>query len=148
MSLKSIDLFGCNNISDTALVSIASSCPNLEVFSSSSAFLIGDLGVSSLLQGCPKLQRLDVSYCWRISDACFSMVCSGTTQEAGRNLVYIDLQFCYQINNRCLEHLKRLPNLRLLCVSQCQSVDRLSKEALRAKNIIVVDEEIPSVEWF
>lgn len=139
--LRCLSIAGCKNITDAAIITVSKSCPNLQTFNCRGAFLIGDLGIESLLKNCLGLKNLDCSYCWRLSDAVFTITRQeGPVEEKpGHRLEVIDIQNCYQLGNATAVMLSLLPNLKSVCLVECPSINTEFKQRLKDCGIMLID---------
>ncbi|KAJ3257987.1 Transcription factor COE1 [Boothiomyces macroporosus] len=117
--INSINLVGCDKLTDGSLLSIARNCPALQKFSCAGAFLVSDKGIEALLDSC-KLIDLDVSYCWRVTDSCFHRDYESPSFNTLENL---EIGFCYQLSNMSIIALIEYPKLCKVNISHCKSMD-------------------------
>ena len=92
--LTSIDLSGCNSISDIGILALAEGCHQLTSINLRDCRSISDIGISALAEGCHHLTSIDLSDCNSISDIGVSALAEGCHQ-----LTSINLPYCYSISD-------------------------------------------------
>ena len=78
--LFSVDLSGCNQITDACVIALSQGCPKLSALNLSVCNLITDACVIALSQGCPQLSSLNLGGCDQITDACVIALSQGYPQ--------------------------------------------------------------------
>ncbi|KAI8916816.1 hypothetical protein BC831DRAFT_486725 [Entophlyctis helioformis] len=140
LSLTHLSIRGCHAITNDSIQAIARSCTRLESLDCSGVHLITDESVQTLLaERCTTLTTLNVSYCWRLSDAAFegpAVPLAGHGNSAqGTSLVILHLDACLRLSDAVVAHLLRLPRLGRVTMSDCASVSEAAKQQLRHHGI-------------
>jgi hypothetical protein len=137
-----LSLNGCDGLTDMSLISIGNSCKRLLTLKCSGIFQIGNRGAISILRGCKMLKHLDFSFCWRITDLSFQILCNSGTEDCdvGVALEIIYLQFCYQLSDESVISFMALPNLLRSNLSNCQSISPSAIEMIREKGVEMLND--------
>ncbi|KAJ0235016.1 F-box/LRR-repeat protein 3 [Hirschfeldia incana] len=144
LSLSSLKLGICLNITDRGLSYIGRGCSNLRELDLYRSVGITDMGISSIAQGCCHLETINISYCKDITDkslvslskcsllqtfesrGCPHISCQGLAAIAVRckRLTKLDLKKCPYINDSCLLTLAHFSqSLKQISVSETGVTD-------------------------
>ncbi|XP_023636379.1 F-box/LRR-repeat protein 3 isoform X2 [Capsella rubella] len=144
LSLSSLKLGICLNITDKGLSYVGMCCPNLRELDLYRSVGITDIGISSIAQGCIHLETINVSYCQDITDkslvslskcsllqifesrGCPNITSKGLAAIAVRckRLAKLDLKKCPSINDSGLLALAHFSqNLKQINVSDTAVTD-------------------------
>ncbi|KAL2326895.1 hypothetical protein Fmac_020322 [Flemingia macrophylla] len=85
-SLESLNLNGCQKISDTGIEAIASCCPKLESFSIYWNVRVADTGLLHIVRNCKRIIDLNISGCKNISDRGVQLVADNYPELESLNL--------------------------------------------------------------
>ena len=123
--LQSLDIAGCNNITDEGIRALASGLPQLQSLDISYCGKITDAGIRVLASGLPKLQSLNIEGCGNITDTGIIALASGLPQ-----LQSLDIIGCVKITDAGIRALANgLPRLQSLDISYCV---KITDEGIRA----------------
>jgi hypothetical protein len=107
--LQKLDLFGCQNISDTILIKIVESCPNLLRLYLPLCFNITDKSVIRIAESCPNLVQLDLVGC-NISDNSVVKITESCLQ-----LRLLHVAYNGKISSECYTRIaQNCPHLRII----------------------------------
>ncbi|KAG9139459.1 hypothetical protein Leryth_020703 [Lithospermum erythrorhizon] len=151
--LVSLNLNGCQNISDSGIEDITSICPRLERFSIKGNLRVTDLSIESLAKNCKFITALNLTGCQNITDD--SLVTIGNVYHVLESLVitrcdhvtdagviavavgctqlkFLSLFGIPGVTDRCLETLSEISadTLTSLDVDCCIGIERQSQEEL------------------
>ena len=62
LQLRSIDLGGCNRLTDAGVSALGRECGQLQTITLSGCYQVTDAGISALGHGCGQLQTIDISF--------------------------------------------------------------------------------------
>ncbi|KNC55706.1 uncharacterized protein AMSG_12420 [Thecamonas trahens ATCC 50062] len=117
-NLTSLRLYNCSNITDAAVVALAGGCPNLTSLGLRNCSNITDAAVVALTGGCPNLTSLYLNNCSNITDAAVVALAGGCP-----NLTSLDLCNCSNITDAAVVALTGgCPNLTSLRLDYCSKV--------------------------
>ncbi|KAG8646899.1 F-box protein At3g58530 isoform X3 [Manihot esculenta] len=85
-NLESLNLNGCQKISDKGIEAITSACPKLKVFSIYWNVRVTDLGIKHLVKNCKHVVDLNLSGCKNISDESLQLVADNYQDLESLNL--------------------------------------------------------------
>ena len=116
--LKTLNLYGCQNITDASLSKVARGCSNLQSLNLFDCSNITDASVSEVARRCSNLQSLTLNGCWNITDTSLSGVARGCS-----NLQALNLLNCSNITDASLlEVARRCSNLQSLDLRHCRKI--------------------------
>ncbi|XP_015951181.1 F-box protein At3g58530 [Arachis duranensis] len=98
--LESLNLNGCQKISDTGIEAITSCCPQLKIFSIYWNVRVTDTGLKQTVQNCKYIVDLNISGCKNISDRGLQCVAENYPE-----LVSLNLTRCIKITDDGLKQL-------------------------------------------
>ncbi|MED6174338.1 hypothetical protein PIB30_068132 [Stylosanthes scabra] len=98
--LESLNLNGCQKISDTGIEAITSCCPQLKIFSIYWNVRVTDTGLKQTVQNCKHIVDLNISGCKNISDHGLQCVADNYPE-----LVSLNLTRCVKITDDGLKQL-------------------------------------------
>ncbi len=123
--LTSLDLRGCDKLTDDGVAAVAEHCPQLTSLYLSGCGNITDVGARALAEHCPQLTSLDLSLCKRITDIGVQAVAEHCPQ-----LTNLYLYGCKEITDVGVRAVaEHCPQLRSLNLSWCKVTD-IGVEAL------------------
>lgn len=126
VNLEVLDLGGCCNLTNTALLLIAWGLKRLRRLELRSCWHVGDQGIAHLAGrgretaatgGARSLEHLGLQDCQRLTDEALRHVAAGLPA-----LRSINLSFCVSITDQGLRHLARMPELRDLNLRSCDNI--------------------------
>ncbi|KAK3405633.1 hypothetical protein EUGRSUZ_K01865 [Eucalyptus grandis] len=85
-SLETLNLNGCQKISDKGIAAVTSCCPNLKVFSIYWNVRVTDIGIKHLVENCRHLVDLNLSGCKNITDKSLELVADSYNELQSLNL--------------------------------------------------------------
>eukprot|EP01047_Picozoa_sp_COSAG01_P039330 COSAG01_NODE_3244_length_6360_cov_4.915988_3_plen_670_part_00 len=85
VEVRSINMKGCEAITDVGVVAVAVACPHLTTLILYST-RVTDVGVSKVGEGCPQLAKMDLSHTQEVTDVGVSKVGEGCPQLASLSL--------------------------------------------------------------
>ena len=114
--LSSLDLSGCNQITDACVIALSQGCPQLSSLNLYDCEQITDAGVAALLQGCPDLKFRDFRDI--AGDQCLQVMI-----ERNPEMTELDLGgLQYRSRTRCVIALSQgCPQLSSLNLSGCDT---------------------------
>ncbi len=108
-----LTLKGCWRLVNDDLLTIATLCPHLAALNISNCWSISDPGIQHIASKCNRLKVLNMSFCNQVKGACFS-------NHQMNGLLKIDISYCKQIGNECLEQLlAKAPELQEIKFRRC-----------------------------
>ncbi|XP_048225928.1 F-box protein At3g58530 isoform X1 [Ricinus communis] len=114
-NLESLNLNGCQKISDKGIEAITSACPNLKVFSIYWNVRVTDVGIKQLVENCKHIVDLNLSGCKNISDKSLQLVA-----DLYQDIELLDLTRCIKLTDDGLQQI----------LSKCSSLKSLNLYAL------------------
>jgi hypothetical protein len=131
-----------DGLKNESLVAIGSSCKELRTLECSSLFFVDDVGFQAILKGCLKISHIDLSFCWRITNDCFSCLLtkSDSDQLIGAEIKTIKLQFCYQLSDLTVHYLLRIPSISAINISNCTEISANVIDNMKARGIKMIEE--------
>lgn len=127
--LEEIELMGCTNLSNRALLTISKRCPSLRNINISECPCIQDKGIHKLITVNNKIVSFSASRCGRaINDE----VASHIIQNLNQHLVKLDLSYC-QLNEFVTIQIASCSNLKSLNVSGCRIDDNVIAKYSKVK---------------
>ncbi|XP_023639164.1 F-box protein At3g58530 [Capsella rubella] len=110
LSLKSLNLNGCQKISDSGIEDITSICPKLKVFSIYWNVRVTDAGIKHLVKNCRHIIDLNLSGCKSLTDKSMELVA-----ESYQELQSLNITRCVKIaDDGLLEVLQKCSSLQTL----------------------------------
>lgn len=121
---ESLDLRGCIHITDTALVSVAETCPGLKSLQidGTAGFRIRQVtqkGVSAVVKSCTALEILALRCCFFVNDAAVQAVAAEPHCVSG--LRHLDLTGCHMLTGDAFDAIRSLTALESLHMGSCRS---------------------------
>ncbi|PKA63837.1 F-box protein [Apostasia shenzhenica] len=98
-NLESLNLNGCQKISDKGIEAVASACPNLRILSIYWNVRVTDLSIKYLVMHCKRIIGLNLSGCKNISDRSMHLIGSNY-----KNLEELNVTRCIKITDGGLQH--------------------------------------------
>eukprot|EP00808_Paulinella_micropora_P009917 g6203.t1 len=130
-SLRSLELGGCEQVSDVALEAVGKSCSQLEEIGLSNVTKITDKGLRALAMGCPALSAIDLCGCYQVTDLGIHYLAVRC-----RRLTQLILDRCKRIGDAALLLLAQYcPQLRSLHVQHCHRISPETLLMLRARGV-------------
>lgn len=137
-SLKQVCLSSCPDLTDEAVVALASYCSSIEVLNLSGCCKITDKSIANVAD-LPHLRNLDVSNCLSLSSLAFKYVASKCVHLAYLNVASCDFQnsFIGHLNGFGSSWLRslNLSGLRIQPEAWCRAVSRMSLNYLEEINL-------------
>ena len=84
--LQSLNIRGCDNITDAGIIALATGCPQLQSLDIRGCDYISYEGIRALANGWPQLQSLDISKCFWVTDEGIRAVATGCPQLQSLNI--------------------------------------------------------------
>lgn len=124
-----INLSDCSFLTDMAVQQLSLTCTNLKVLALSFCCALTPEAIASLAENCPDLTSLDVSYCGSaVTDDSLLFIASKLLNleklSVRGKCLYLMLSGCGLVTDKGLENLESSLSLRILNISQCQSVGK------------------------
>ena len=120
--IKHLKLGGCHQITNVGLRSLSLKCADVESLDFSGCHRLNDLGLTTLSSGCWKLKKMILTNCTTISDAGLSRLAA-----ACRELEELDLSGCTNVGEFGDKALKELgascPKIEILNLMACKRVE-------------------------
>ncbi|KAI8558875.1 hypothetical protein RHMOL_Rhmol04G0130100 [Rhododendron molle] len=120
-NLESLNLNGCQKISDRGVEAITSICPNLKVFSIYWNVRVTDTGIEHLVKNCKNIVDLNLSGCKNISDKSLQLIADNY-----QHLKCLNLTRCIKLTDgglcKIFVKCSSLHSLNLYAVSRCVRV--------------------------
>nr|XP_034907823.1 F-box protein At3g58530 isoform X3 [Populus alba] len=113
--LESLNLNGCQKISDKGIEAIASTCSKLKVFSIYWNVRVTDIGIKHVVENCKQIVDLNFSGCKNISDKALQLIA-----ENYQELESLNLTRCIKLTDGGLQQI----------LSKCSSLQSLNLYAL------------------
>lgn len=143
-----LNLHKCNAIRNSTLKQIAYNCKDLRALNLSDCLQVCNAVVRVILVECPVLEELRLDRCHRVTDSAFDMSQSPFQVLAGcLSLQAISLKGCPQVSGQIVHTLNSVcRNLRYLNLSQCKQVESAAIQEifdhsqLRFLNLSFIDE--------
>eukprot|EP00897_Mesotaenium_endlicherianum_P009978 jgi/Mesen1/9008/ME000563S08325 len=122
-----LDLSGCLGVTETGVIAIADSCPDLRLLNLCGCEQAGtDKALQAIAKGCPRLQSLNLGWCERLTDAGVSALAAGCA-----GLRVLDLCGCLLITDGSIVQLaEKCRGLQALGLHCCRDVSDISMAAL------------------
>ncbi|KAM7265598.1 hypothetical protein ACFE04_003281 [Oxalis oulophora] len=98
--LESLNLNGCQKISDKGLEAITALCPKLKVFSIYWNVRVTDTGIKHLVSNCKQIVQLNLSGCKNITDNSLQLIA-----DTYKELESLDLTRCVKLTDSGLQHI-------------------------------------------
>ncbi|KAG9445338.1 hypothetical protein H6P81_016678 [Aristolochia fimbriata] len=142
--LRSLKVGICSKISDTGLIHVGLSCPQLVELDLYRVIGVTDVGVAAISSGCPRLQMINLAYCPEITDeslrslskclrlttlemrGCPRITSVGLSAVAMgcKQISKIDIKKCHEINDAGMLPLAKFSqHLRQINLSYCSVTD-------------------------
>ena len=116
--LRTLHLWGCDNITDAGLTEVGRGCPNLQTLNLRGCRNITDTSVMKVARRCSNLQTLILAQCSIITDASLLEVARRCS-----NLQILNLNSCSNITDASvLEVARRCSNLQSLNLYGCRNI--------------------------
>merc|ERR1712037_24493 len=129
-ALRTLDIAGCNAISDHGVYSLFQSCTGLERIDLEECSGLSDATLLQLAIHCCNIKELTLSHCESITDEGIRHLCSG---EMRQSLELIDLDNCPLLTDTSLRLLENCPNLRQLELVDCHHISKTGIDRLERK---------------
>ncbi|XP_056171658.1 F-box protein At3g58530 isoform X2 [Syzygium oleosum] len=126
-SLETLNLNGCQKISDKGIAAVTSCCPNLKVLSIYWNVRVTDIGIKHLVESCRHLVDLNLSGCKQILSKCSSLqslnlyALSSLTDNAYNNISSLS-----HLNYLDLCGAQNLSDDALSCIAKCRKLAALN----------------------
>ncbi|KAJ0982732.1 hypothetical protein J5N97_010987 [Dioscorea zingiberensis] len=135
-NLESLNLNGCQKISDKGVEAVTSCCPNLKAFSIYWNVRITDFGIKQLIKNCRQIVDLNLSGCKNISDQSLQMIA-----DSYQELNVLNLTRCIILTDAGLQQVllkcSLLESLNLYALSSL--TDRAYKNIASLANLKFLD---------
>ncbi|GMF22417.1 unnamed protein product [Phytophthora lilii] len=125
--LQDLNLSGCFQLQERALVAIGASCPELRRLSVQACPEVTLVAVTAVLKGCPRLTRLDISSVRRCDDRMMRVIA-----KHGSALTQLVVAGCDRVGDAGLRYLasSRADQLELLDFTGCRLISDAGINAL------------------
>ncbi|OTF70856.1 hypothetical protein BLA29_006803 [Euroglyphus maynei] len=159
--LKSINLSSTFYISNRSLMTMALYCPYLETIKLENCGWLQPETLRCIAENCHHLVTLNLASCWNLNDDTIAMVmekCGQTIQNLniskiysltnesmmairtfGSNVRFLDISFCWKINDSGLRYLIDCKNLKQILMKQCSGITCLGCHYLYEYSNIITD---------
>ena len=161
--LKHLNLDGCSQLTDAAIVTLVEQCPDLTSLNLIDCIELTDEGIIELANRCQKLTSLNLGGCRQLTDEAFTALaahCPGLTSmslgycsrvtdlaiielaERCRNLTLLRLDGCAQLTDVAINALaNRCPKLTSLDLFSCYQLTEaaITSLAARCSNLTFLD---------
>ena len=101
-NLKVLELEDCKELTDKSLKCIAANCNQLNAMNLNCISNITDEGIISLCDSCPELEILEIKDAFRVTNKAFETIARKLCY-----LIFLNLNCCPQLNNQSLEKIVR-----------------------------------------
>ncbi|KAJ0982756.1 hypothetical protein J5N97_011011 [Dioscorea zingiberensis] len=132
-NLESLNLNGCQKISDKGVEAVTSCCPNLKAFSIYWNVRITDFGIKQLIKNCRQIVDLNLSGCKNISDQSLQMIADSYQELNVLNLT--------SLTDRAYKNIASLANLKFLDLCGAQVFGPLPVDLHSTQPCINADNE-------
>jgi len=127
--LNELDLFDFPLLTDKAVVAIANSCPLLTCLSLAYNKNITDVSLSTLSQCCPHINFLDIKECEKITNSSLTMIAKNCTR-----LEHLEIDGCSAITDELLQvFAEHCHHLKELLLSDCPLLTEEAVENLKRR---------------
>jgi hypothetical protein len=116
-TLKSLNVTGCNSLTDKGVKYMTYICQNLEYLNLRGCNKIND-NACSILSEFSKLEHLILTGCTRITDSGLESL----SKMKSKNLKTLDLTFCHQVTDAGLKHISTIKSLTHLDLTCCRKI--------------------------
>jgi hypothetical protein len=131
-SLTSLDLCGCDQITDGGVASLAFHLPHLEQLHLQGCTRVTSESIALLALNCRKLKIINLQGCVRIDDVAIGQLTRNCFQ-----LESINLQGCFRVTDASLFAIMRsCPNLKSLDIRRCSGISHAAMTTVLLKLLI------------
>ncbi|XP_027204500.1 uncharacterized protein LOC113798204 isoform X2 [Dermatophagoides pteronyssinus] len=160
--LKSINLSSTFYISNRSLMTMTLYCPYLETIILENCGWLQPETLYCIAENCHHLATLNLASCWNLNDNCIRILlekCGHSLQNLiiariysltnesmlavrtyGSNIRFLDISFCWKINDSGLKYLIECKNLKQIVTRKCSNITCLGRQYIcEYSNIIQIE---------